>query len=115
MSIFALKCPIFVAGNALKGGFIRAHDLFHINTSEKISQSKLEMLLPLTCNQESFGGSTMAARNFGTPGVSNLTIIRSFKAFSQSLPHLFDSTNFMCENDLSFMTDVGGKQNNFNV
>ena len=60
MSILALKFPIFVAGDALKGGFIRPHDLFHIiNTSEKISQSKLETLLPLTCNQESFGGSTM--------------------------------------------------------
>ena len=50
--------------------------------------------------------------NFGTPGVSNLTIIRSFKAFSESLHHLFDFTYFMCENDLSFMTDVSGKQNN---
>ena len=60
MSIFAIKCPIFVAGDALKGGFIRPHDLFHIiNTQGKISQSKLETLLPLTWNQESFGGSTM--------------------------------------------------------
>ena len=60
MSIFALKCPIFVAGDALKGGFIRPHDLFHIiNTQVKISQSKLETLLPLTWNQESFRGSTM--------------------------------------------------------
>ena len=60
MSIFKLKCPIFFAGDALKGGLVRPHDLFHItNTSEKISQSKLETLLSLTCNQESFGGGTI--------------------------------------------------------
>ena len=47
-------------GDALKGGFIRPHDLLPIiNTPVKISQSKLETLLPLTWNQESFGGSTL--------------------------------------------------------
>ena len=60
MSIIALKCPIFVAGDVLKGGFIRPRDLFPIiNTPVKISQSKLETLLPLTWSQESFGGSTL--------------------------------------------------------
>ena len=60
MSIFALKCPIFVAGDALKGGFIRPHDLFPIiNTPVKISYSKLETILHLTWSQESFGGRTL--------------------------------------------------------
>ena len=46
-SIIATKCPVFVAGDALKGRFIRRHDLFPvINTSVKISQSKLETPIP---------------------------------------------------------------------
>ena len=41
--IIALNCPIFVAGDALKGGFIRPHDLFPIiNTPVNIFQSKSE-------------------------------------------------------------------------
>ena len=57
---FCTKIPIFVAGDALKGGFIRPHDLFPIiNTPVKISQSKLETILPLTWSQESFGGGTL--------------------------------------------------------
>ena len=59
VSIFAPKCPISVAGDALKGGFIRPHDLFPvINTPVKISQSKLKTLHPHTWSQESFGGNT---------------------------------------------------------
>ena len=55
----APKCPIFVAGDALKCGFLRLHELFLIiNTSVKISQSKVETLLPHTWRQDSFGGST---------------------------------------------------------
>ena len=55
----APKCPIFVAGDALKCGFIRPHEVFLvINTSVKISQSKLGTLLPHTWRQDSFGGST---------------------------------------------------------
>ena len=55
----APKCPIFVAGEALKCGFLRLHKLFLIiNTSVKISQSKLKTLLPHTWRQDSFGGST---------------------------------------------------------
>ena len=40
MSIFALKCPIFFAGDELKGGFIRPHDLlsYHQHSSEDISK-----------------------------------------------------------------------------
>ena len=55
----APKCPIFVAGDALKCGFIRLGELFLIiNTSVKISQSKLGTLLSHTWSQDSFGGST---------------------------------------------------------
>ena len=53
------KCPIFVAGDALKCIFIRPHEVFLvINTSVNISQSKLGTLLPHTWRQDSFGGST---------------------------------------------------------
>ena len=49
VSIIAPKCPIFVAGDALKCGFIRPHDFFLvINTSVNISPSKLKTLLPHT-------------------------------------------------------------------
>ena len=57
----APKCPIFVAGDALKCGFIRPHELFLvIKTSVKISQSKLGTLLPHTWRQDNFtvGGNT---------------------------------------------------------
>ena len=55
----APKCPIFVAGDALKCGFILPHKLFRvIITSVKVSQSKLGTLLPYTWRQDSFGGST---------------------------------------------------------
>ena len=55
----APKCPIFVAGDALKRGFIRPHELFLvINTSVKVSQSKLGTFLPHAWRQDSFGGST---------------------------------------------------------
>ena len=53
------KSPIFVAGDALKCGFSRQHELFLvINTSAKISQRKLDTLLPHTWTYDSFGGST---------------------------------------------------------
>ena len=59
MPIIEPKCPMFVAGDALKGGFIRPHDPFPvINTPVKIFQSKLETLLPHTWTQKSFGDST---------------------------------------------------------
>ena len=55
----APKCPMFVAGDAFKCGFIRPHELFLVsNTSVKISQSKLGTLLSHTWKQDSFGGST---------------------------------------------------------
>ena len=55
----APKCPIFVAGDVLKCGFIRPLKLFLvINTSVKITQSKFGTLLPHTWRQDSFGGST---------------------------------------------------------
>ena len=55
----APKCPIFVAGDELKCGFIRLGELFLvINTFVKISQSKLGTLLPHTWRQDSFGGIT---------------------------------------------------------
>ena len=55
----APKCPIFVAGDALKCGFMRPHKLFLvINTSVEISQNKLGTLLPHMWRQVSFGGST---------------------------------------------------------
>ena len=46
-SIFAPKCPLFFAGHALKGRFIKRQDPFPvINTPVKISQSKLETPIP---------------------------------------------------------------------
>ena len=55
----APKCPIFDAGDALKCGFIRPHELFLvIKSSVKLSQSKLGTLLPHTWRQDSFGSST---------------------------------------------------------
>ena len=57
-AIFAPKCPLFVAGHALKGRFNKRQDLFPvINTPVKISQSKLDTPIPHMWSHERFGGN----------------------------------------------------------
>ena len=47
--ILVLTCLVFVAGEALKGGFIKLHDFFPvINNPVKISLNKFETLLLYT-------------------------------------------------------------------
>ena len=88
--IVAPKCPLFVARVALKGRSIRRHDPFPvIYTPVKISQSKLETLLPHMWSQERFVGSTstwyvqvllQAVLDTSDGGVSEMILMHRLKA-----------------------------------